>query len=980
MLASIRMAPSAEQLVGRTAELGVLDGALASLKERSFGALEVVGEPGIGKTRLLAELGARGDQQGLLVLSGSASEFEGELPFWVFVDALDEYVQGLEPKRLNALGDETLAELAHVLPSISGVADAAPGPQDDRYRTHAAVSQLLEALAATKPLVLLLDDLHWADTGSIELLASLLRRPPAAAVLLAMAMRPRQAPERLSGALDRARRDERVATIELGALSADEARELVGDVDGAAAAALYEQSEGNPFYLEQLARSPQAPGGAAATGDASVSLAGVDVPPAVAAALTGELALLPAEMRRVLEGAAVAGDPFEPELAAAAAGMDEPATIDALDELLVRDLVRPAGVPRRFRFRHPLIRGAVYEAAPGGWLLAAHERAAEALAARGASAIERAHHVEFSARRGDMDAIALLREAGAAAARRTPATAARLFAGALRLLPATATTDERAGLLESLAGAQVAVGLLEEPRAAMLESLELRKDSPEIRVRLTAAIASMENLLGRHEEAHTRLVRALDELPHKPTPEVVALMMELAIDGFYRLDFDVMREYAERAVEVVAELDNRPLAAGAVGLLSLAQVFCGAMGDAAATMDHGAALLDQMPDDELARSRRSSNNLAPAELYSDRYEAAAKHAERALAVARATGQGQFLPTLFWAGVIRTGCGRLTEGADLLDTAVEIARLAAHGQGLAWNLAGRSLAAGAVGDVEAALSTAEEAVEAVSGQERTYPAAWAGFALASALVPAGEPARAIEALMLAGGGPDFPRLPAPFRPGAFEILTRARLALGLPDEAGESAARACEAADELGLRIPSAIAERAAAAARLEAGEAASAAERALSSAATAADVGAPVEAALSRLLAGRALAAAGERERAVSELQQAAGEFHACGARDHAAQAERELGKLGRRVHRRTAPGKRDGAGIELLTERELEVARLIVDRKTNSQIATELFLSPKTVETHVRHLFQKLEVSSRVEVARVVERADREANELPAS
>ena len=941
MLASIRMAPSAEQLVGRTAELGVLDGALASLKERSFGALEVVGEPGIGKTRLLAELGARGDQQGLLVLSGSASEFEGELPFWVFVDALDEYVQGLEPKRLNALGDETLAELAHVLPSISGVADAAPGPQDDRYRTHAAVSQLLEALAATKPLVLLLDDLHWADTGSIELLASLLRRPPAAAVLLAMAMRPRQAPERLSGALDRARRDERVATIELGALSADEARELVGDVDGAAAAALYEQSEGNPFYLEQLARSPQAPGGAAATGDGSVSLAGVDVPPAVAAALTGELALLPAEMRRVLEGAAVAGDPFEPELAAAAAGMDEPATIEALDELLVRDLVRPAGVPRRFRFRHPLIRGAVYEAAPGGWLLAAHERAAEALAARGASAIERAHHVEFSARRGDMDAIALLREAGAAAARRTPATAARLFAGALRLLPATATTDERAGLLESLAGAQVAVGLLEEPRAAMLESLELRKDSPEIRVRLTAAIASMENLLGRHE---------------------------------------VMRENAQRAVEVVAELDNRPLAAGAVGLLSLAQVFCGAMGDAAATMDHGAALLDQMPDDELARSRRSSNNLAPAELYSDRYEAAAKHAERALAVARATGQGQFLPTLFWAGVIRTGCGRLTEGADLLDTAVEIARLAAHGQGLAWNLAGRSLAAGAVGDVEAALSTAEEAVEAVSGQERTYPAAWAGFALASALVPAGEPARAIEALMLAGGGPDFPRLPAPFRPGAFEILTRARLALGLPDEAGESAARACEAADELGLRIPSAIAARAAAAARLEAGEAASAAERALSSAATAADVGAPVEAALSRLLAGRALAAAGERERAVSELQQAAGEFHACGARDHAAQAERELGKLGRRVHRRTAPGKRDGAGIELLTERELEVARLIVDRKTNSQIATELFLSPKTVETHVRHLFQKLEVSSRVEVARVVERADREANELPAS
>jgi ATP/maltotriose-dependent transcriptional regulator MalT len=969
----------AEQLVGRAAELGVIDTALAELERRTFGALELVGEPGIGKTRLLAELGERGDTQGLLVLSGSASEFERELPFWVFVDALDEYVQAIEPKKLNALGDETLAELAHVLPSLAGAVDAAPGPQDDRYRTHAAVSQLLEALATTKPLVLLLDDLHWADSGSIELLASLLRRPPPGAVLLAMAMRPRQVPERLSGALERARRDERVSTVELGALSADEARKLVGDVDGATAAALYEQSEGNPFYLEQLARSPQRPGRPAAIGDGSVSLAGVEVPPAVAAALTGELALLPVEIRRVLEGAAVAGDPFEPELAAAAAGMEEPETIDALDELLVRDLVRPSGVPRRFRFRHPLVRGAVYEAAPGAWRLGAHERVAEALAERGAPAVERAHHVESSARRGDMEAVALLREAGAAAARRTPATAARLFAGALRLLPATATTDERAGLLESLAGAQVAVGLLEEPRAAMLESLELRKDSLEIRVRLTAAIASMENLLGRHEEAHTRLVRALDELPDRPSPEVVALLMELSIDGFYRLDYDLMREFGERAVEVVAEIDNRPLAAGAVGLLALAQVFCGALGDAPATIDHGAALLDQMSDDELARSRRSSNNLAPAELYSDRYEAAAKHAERALAVARATGQGQFLPTLFWAGVIRTGCGRLAEAADLLDTAVEIARLAAHGQGLAWNLAGRSLAAGAVGDVEVALATAEEAVDAVSGQEQTYPALWAGFAHASALVPAGEPARAIEALVAAGGGPDVPRLPATFRPAAFEIITRARLALGLRDEAGEAAARACEAADELGLRLPSAIAERATAAVELGAGDAASAAERALSSATTAADVGAPVEAGLSRLLAGRTLAAAGERERAVAELQQAAGEFHACAAHGHAAQAERELGKLGKRVHRRTAPGKRDGAGIELLTERELEVARLIVDRKTNSQIATELFLSPKTVETHVRHLFQKLEVSSRVEVARVVERADREANELSA-
>jgi DNA-binding NarL/FixJ family response regulator len=93
----------------------------------------------------------------------------------------------------------------------------------------------------------------------------------------------------------------------------------------------------------------------------------------------------------------------------------------------------------------------------------------------------------------------------------------------------------------------------------------------------------------------------------------------------------------------------------------------------------------------------------------------------------------------------------------------------------------------------------------------------------------------------------------------------------------------------------------------------------------------------------------------------------------HRDAAERELRRLGRRdLHRRTRSGKADGTGLETLTERELQIARLIVDRRTNPQIAAELFLSPKTVETHIRHIFQKLGVSSRVAVARAVERADR--------
>ena len=135
----------------------------------------------------------------------------------------------------------------------------------------------------------------------------------------------------------------------------------------------------------------------------------------------------------------------------------------------------------------------------------------------------------------------------------------------------------------------------------------------------------------------------------------------------------------------------------------------------------------------------------------------------------------------------------------------------------------------------------------------------------------------------------------------------------------------------------------------------------------------PVEAALSRIVAGRALGEAGETEAAVVELQHAADELELRGAIRYRDEAEHELRKLGRHVHRRTRPGKHDGTELESLTERELQLARLVVDRKTNPQIAAELFLSQKTVETHLRNIFRKLDVSSRVELARAVERADRE-------
>ena len=501
------MAVAVEQLVGRSAELGVIDTALAGLERRSFGALELVGEPGIGKTRLLGELASRADDAGHLVLSGSASELERELPFWVFVDALDEYLESLGPRRLGALDDEVVADLGGIFPALAGGARPATG--DERLRVQRGMRQLLEALAAAKPLVLVLDDVHWADAASVELLGSVFRRPPAAPVLLGVAARPRQVPDALAGMLARAAAAGTLSRIELAGLSEAEARELLGaGVPDKAAGSLYAASSGNPFYLQQLARSPRSPARVPG-GTAGVEMAGVEVPQAVAAALTGELALLAEGDRRVLEGAAVAGDPFEPELAAAAAGVSEETALGALDELLARDLVRPTEVPRRFRFRHPLVRGAVYEAAPGGWRLTAHERAAAALAERGAPAGARAHHVERSARHGDMDAIAVLTEAGQSAIARAPASAGRLFEAALRILPESAPVEQRAQLLDGIAGARVAVGLFEDAYETVRERAALTPSAPLAeRLRLTTVMASLENLIGRNHQAHARLQRA----------------------------------------------------------------------------------------------------------------------------------------------------------------------------------------------------------------------------------------------------------------------------------------------------------------------------------------------------------------------------------------------------------------------------------------------------------------------------------------
>ena len=270
--------------------------------------------------------------------------------------------------------------------------------------------------------------MHWADDASIELLDHLVRHPPRGRVLVAIAYRPAQASPRLVALLARATVHGR--QVPVGPLTVAETEELLGPgLSRPRCHALHQASGGNPFYLEALARMDQ---------PALLRIDEVDgseLPPAVRAALQLELEGLSPATLRVAQAAAVAADEFEPALAAVAAEASEDEALAALNEMALRDIVRP-GAAGRLRFRHPLVRRAIYDRAAVGWRLGAHARIAAHLAEVAAPAALRAHHVERSASFGDQAAVATLLEAAREVAAHAPATAAHWLEAALAIMPA----------------------------------------------------------------------------------------------------------------------------------------------------------------------------------------------------------------------------------------------------------------------------------------------------------------------------------------------------------------------------------------------------------------------------------------------------------------------------------------------------------------------------------------------------------------
>jgi DNA-binding CsgD family transcriptional regulator len=932
-------------IIGRSTELSALEAALDRCGEQPPPVLEIVGDPGIGKSRLLAELRARAEARGLLTLAGAAGEYEQSLPYGVFVEALDDHVAALPRTVIEALGPSRIARCAAVLPSLSDIAADERTGAEGRYRLHRAMGSLLSLLAADRGLVLILDDLHWADAASLELLDYLCRHPPAGRLLVSGAYRPRQAGGRLAAIMTRVA--ERIAP---GPLTRAEVAVLVGD----RSPALYDAGGGNPFYLLALAGADRL--------DPSVRVGEAGMPAAVEAALRAELERAGPEARLIAQAAAVAGDPFDFEVAAEAADAAEQEVLRRLDELIALDLVRPAEGPRRFQFRHPLVRQIVYRSAPEGFRLAAHARAAKALERQGAAVSALAHHVELSAVPGDGRAIDVLARAAEEALPKAPSTAAHWLDTALRLLP-HGTVDRSRRLELSLARARALVVSADVVSAAELLDQVLagqpNEPSPQ-RLEALALYALVAPMLAQGR-ARGLLHRELDQLPESDGLEVARLKVALALvetnAGAFR-----GRDLALEAFLTAERCGDRLLQAEAAGLLAVRSAGRGETETADRWYAAATGLVDLLYDAEVASGIDVLPALAWAALLLDRYDDCLRYADRAVEVARSGGQGYVLTYLLNSRTVALRVlGRLADAELAVETASDAMELSPDEGMRATVWTQRCWISVWQGNLDAAIESGTRAVRAgdiSGGQARSLAEA----GLAAARIAAGRP-DAIELFLQAVGGAEAPDLDVLNRTTLYEYLTAGELDRGDLAAADAWASRAEEICPA---GLPRRIGHSLLARARvlLACGDGLAAVERSLAAAGSFGAAAALYEVATANLIAGQAYALIGDRGRAVAVLEdvrQRAGEF---GAARLEAQAVRALRRLGRRIVIAAAgpPDQRQSP----LTRRERQVAELVARGLTSRLIAEQLFLSPRTVDTHLTNIYAKLNVSSRAALASI--------------
>jgi len=936
-------------LVGRAAERRGLRTAVEACAQGRSTVLEITGDPGIGKTRLLAELGDLAAAAGLAVLSGRASEFEQERSFGAFAEPVRQCLGDRTGADPAAYDEETAALRDLVLPEF---ADADRGrPQSsgvERYRLHHAVSRLLADAGRNRGLLLCLDDLHWADDGTLELLHFLLRQPPRTPLVLACAHRPRQSSGRLSAHILNAAAyrvvrmpvaplDRRACETLLGAGHTPERREQICARGG-----------GNPLWIEVL--------GELAEAEAVAAEGFADLPDTLRAALAREVAPLTEPELAVLRAAAVLGDPFDPLLLGPIADLESGPTLDALDRLAARDLVRSGsrdGTRSRLQFRHPLLREVVSHAAPPGWWIAANARADAALRRDGAGPVERAPFIARAARAGDREAVAVLFEAADSTLRSAPATAAAWLRTALRLSAADTSEDGRRRRFEALvtlAHASGMTGDLAGCRDALAQVLDLvPPDRPDRRVTVVALRSMIERILGSGRAAQRLLDDELARWP-RTDPAANPIRLQLATLGMARGDYAGATHHLNALLMCSPESLNPRTRTGVAACRALGAAYSGRTDALQVYAAEAASSLDALDDSAVATLLDEVGQLGWAEALAERNEDAIRHTARAVAIAQGTGQTYMLPYLLLGqAYAQQSIGDLAGGAASAASAEEIAHLLDRPDLIAGAMTSRAAAAVLREGPEAAAPTVERALRTFRRRGRLRELSVA--LLASVRLDQGRPGECIE-LVRDITGSNRSATTHSLRATWYAMAARAEIARGNQAAARDWATRASEAAQATGLPGQSGHAELALSC--LPHDDPAERIELLTSATEHFATGGLVLAEARARLFLGQALTSAGrldEADAAIGHAKQLADAHGAAHLSALAVQAQRRIG-----AHR-----PRSGADPQrALSEQEARISQLVARGLSNRDIAASMFISVKTVEAHLTRVFRKLDVSSR--------------------
>jgi DNA-binding CsgD family transcriptional regulator len=923
---SSRDVRTATPLRGRVAEMSQVAELIAGAAVGAGGTLIIEGAAGIGKTRILAEACARATQAGLIVAAGAADELDQVTPWRALLQAFG----ATEPPLLP---ETALAELA--------------GLADQRLSAVDQMRAALESFSSSKPVLLALDDLQWADPSTLLALSVL---PPALfsyPVAWLIARRPWPVPAPLDLVIERL--VESGATRQhLDRLSDPDATALAGDLAGPdgtiGLGRLLAQADGNPFYLMELIRADRAQPGPG-IGDSDVQ-----VPKDVRGALLQHLHPLSPAGKQLLNVASVLGREFSVAELAAMTGQPASALLAPVDEGLQAELLVEAS--GGLAFRHDLLRQAVYENLPASARVALHRDAADALRRTDAPLARIAGQLAIGAQPGDEEATAAILTAADQLLGSAPKAAADMALIALNLLPAT---DDRVPATVLTAVHALSLAGRGSDAFALAQRYLAERMLP-LRVEAELQLELREAWAFDRQQAYPSALP--EHLRTDPAVDPAVLATAAACEQVNAV-WEGHGDEADQAFDAALEAlrgGGRPFDFATISYLrALNSMLRGNMAEA---LERAEAGLADSRRREQPRSSGIHETLVAATLgVNGRYREGLAMLQVAVAAAEAAGRAEFLVHCQWLRALYLlGQGRIDDARGEARTAVTTAEQLNYAGHRSHALTVVAEAALRQGDTAAARS----ALTRFGSLDETgllFDRYWVTALVADSR---GEVATARESLLpicgqvqlgcYAIGITQHHRLPQ---------LTQIALRCGDHGAATVLAA----AAQDLARRNPHAdtlVAAGCHAQGLIEHNKAL------LTEAVVRGELS---ESPLIEAAAREDLAALLTGQAAVEQLERAYASYAQTGSHHDTARVRAALRKLG--VRKRQASTGRPQRGWSSLTRAELAVVDLVARGLTNREAAAELFLSPETINTHLRHAFAKLGIRSRVELAlRVAESA----------